>query len=455
MVDSDSAVTEIPALVVTIIVGATVLVIVYISSLFKSQREENVKKPVSESMPVKEASDHIAGGKPKKKQHADKWPQKFVSKQSYTHQWMITSLKGHTGQVQDMEFSSNGKFLATVAEDRALFIWSTKDFTNKEHKSLRYNIDYDHASLVCWSPDTKAFMINRATENVLEVCKVIRKADGWISGIAKAVTFPKLFEEETVGIGIALTGKFIMSCSAANQLYIWDLKGSVLATVDTYLMNTYRARISPCGRFVAASGFAPDVKVWEVIFSKSGEFKQIARAFELQGHTSGVYDLGFSADSSRMATISKDGTWKFFNTKIEFEKGEDPHLLLSGNYKPFGNSAHLALSPNGEVVAIATGSNLHLFSTHTGICDKTISNVYSGSITRVLFDSAGDYILTSGEKHIRVFHNVTGRRTAIVTAKKKLNASNNSAATKERLENIIKQAEDFLISLGESARAEG
>lgn len=71
-----------------------------------------------------------------------------------------------------------------------------------------------------------------------------------------------------------------------------------------------------------------------------------------------------------------------------------------------------------------------------------------------MFDSAGDYVLTSGEKHIRVFHNVTGRRAAIATAEKKLNASNNSAATKERLQNIIKQAEDFLMSLGESARAE-
>lgn len=35
-------------------------------------------------------------------------------------------------------------------------------------------------------------MINRATENALEVYKVNRKADGWISGIAKAVTFPKV-----------------------------------------------------------------------------------------------------------------------------------------------------------------------------------------------------------------------------------------------------------------------
>lgn len=62
------------------------------------------------------------------------------------------------------------------------------------------------------------------------------------------------------------------------------------------------------------SGFAPDVKVWEVQFSKSGEFKQVVRAFELAGHTSGVYDFAFSSDSGKMATVSKDSTWKVFNT---------------------------------------------------------------------------------------------------------------------------------------------
>lgn len=43
MVEPGSEVMEIPALVVTVIVGATILVIVYISSLFKSQKED-VKK---------------------------------------------------------------------------------------------------------------------------------------------------------------------------------------------------------------------------------------------------------------------------------------------------------------------------------------------------------------------------------------------------------------------------
>jgi mRNA-capping enzyme len=60
--------------------------------------------------------------------------------------------------------------------------------------------------------------------------------------------------EEVVGLGIAYTGRFIMSCSDRTELVLWDVKGQQLATVDTYLMNTFCARVSPCGRFVAASG---------------------------------------------------------------------------------------------------------------------------------------------------------------------------------------------------------
>lgn len=76
-------------------------------------------------------------------------------------------------------------------------------------------------------------------------------------------------------------------------------------------------------------GFTPEVIVWEVVFSKSGEFKQVVKAFDLAGHTSGVHDFAFSADSSRIATVSKDGTYRFYDIKstvlfinetIEFEQ---------------------------------------------------------------------------------------------------------------------------------------
>lgn len=62
-------------------------------------------------------------------------------------------------------------------------------------------------------------------------------------------------------------------------------------------------------------GFTPDVKIWEVVFTKTGDFKQISKAFDLAGHTSGVYDFDFCADSSLMASVSKDGTYRIYDTK--------------------------------------------------------------------------------------------------------------------------------------------
>lgn len=450
MADTGAGATDYSVVVVTLIVGATVLVLVYISSLLKSSKGEDDSKSAEPEVPKKEKQRDVSssGLKSSKKKHSEKWVRD--SKQSFSHPWLLTSLKGHSGEVLDMDFSSNGKFLATCAEDRAVLIWSTKNWNQKDHKSLRINIEYDHGRFIKWSPDCKAFIIHKAAEKVVEVYKVAKRPDGWISGVTKAITFPKHHEDDVVGLGIACNGKYIMSCSEKNDLILWDLKGEQLAKVDTYLMTTICARISPCARFVVASGFDPDVKVWEVKFSKLGEFQQLSRAFELTGHSSGVYDVGFSADSSRMVTVSKDGTWRAFNTKIEYDKGEDPHLLSSGNYSHAGSPSHLAMSPNGEVVVVASRSSLAFYSVKTGRCDTVIDNIYSGPITCLLFDSLGKYVLVGGEKHVHVFHNVTGYRTIIASIQAKIHQPV-SSTQKERMEQQIQEAESFLKSIGETS----
>lgn len=131
-----------------------------------------------------------------------------------------------------------------------------------------------------------------------------------------------MHEEDIVGFDISSNGKFMMSCSCKTDMVIWDLKGQQLERqqlerLDTYLMSTHSAKISPCGRFVVATGFSPDIKVMEVSFTKSGEYKQVTKAYELTGHSSGIYDVAFDVDTSHIATISKDGTWKLYHTKSE------------------------------------------------------------------------------------------------------------------------------------------
>ncbi|KAJ8679511.1 hypothetical protein QAD02_015298 [Eretmocerus hayati] len=337
--------------------------------------------------------------------------------------------------------------MTTILFNRTVLIWCTKDLSSKERKSLRVNIEYDHASHVRWSPDGKAFIIHKALANSIEVYKVTKKSDGSASSATKALEFDKKHEEDVVGLDIACNGRFIITCSKLNDLVLWDLKGQIITNVDTYLGTTHRARISPCGRFVAASGFTPDVKVWEVAFTKSGEFKQVSKGFDLAGHSSGVYDFAFNSDTSRTVTVSKDGTYRFYDTKVEFEKGEDPRLISSGHWEG-STPATVALSPNAEIIVIAHGSSISFYSTVNGELDTTIDDVFNGSIKCLTFDSLGEYILVAGDRHIKIFRNIPGYRASIETARKKL-SQRQTSATKERLEKTIVDCEKFLKDMGE------
>jgi tricorn protease-like protein len=55
-----------------------------------------------------------------------------------------------------------------------------------------------------------------------------------------------------------------MSASSDCKIAIYDLQGNLLKQVEPKLNKLHSAVVSPCGRFVAASGFTPDVLVWEV-----------------------------------------------------------------------------------------------------------------------------------------------------------------------------------------------
>jgi hypothetical protein len=75
-------------------------------------------------------------------------------------------------------------------------------------------------------------------------------------------------------------------------------------------------------------------------------------------------------------------------------------------------------------------------------------------INCILFDAAGKFVLTSGDKHVRVFHNVAGYHSNLSTLRASLKATtaNQSSAMKERIQQQIVEAEKFLTSLGETVK---
>jgi hypothetical protein len=51
--------------------------------------------------------------------------------------------------------------------------------------------------------------------------------------------------------------------------------------------------------------------------------------------------------------------------------------------------------------------------TFTGESEGEIHDVHTEPITCLLFENGGKYVLTAGDKHVRVFHNVPGLKTAV------------------------------------------
>ncbi|XP_068600917.1 transducin beta-like protein 2 [Brachionichthys hirsutus] len=434
---------ELAALVaLTALLGALVVLV----GLALGRRKEELREEAEQEAELAAEGSAVKGPSAKRpKQEKQRSRKEKAPQHTFSHPLLAASLKGHSGNVTCLDFSSNGKYLASCADDRTVRLWSTKDFLDREHKCLRANVELDDATLVRFSPDSRAFITWLANGDTIRIFKMTKKEDGTLMFKAAPDDFPVRHKAAILNVGIAETGKYIMSASSDTSIHIWDLKGELLASINTNQITNSYAAISPCGRFVASCGFTPDVKVWEVCFGKGGEFKEVARAFDLKGHSAGVHAFAFSNDAHRMVTVSKDGTWKLWNTDVEYKKQQDPYLLRT---VPCGSSegSRVALSPDGRVVAISDGSSVAMYNAANGELEEELHGVHHGKITDLRFDVNGRFLACSGDKAIRVFHNTPGYRAAIRDMEDMLKKAQNEGM-KQRLKQQITEAQTALDSV--------
>ncbi|XP_032242347.2 transducin beta-like protein 2 isoform X2 [Nematostella vectensis] len=434
MADSAGFESAIGVIAISACLGAVILAIFVFVSLRNNSQDEN---SASDSKEKREKSKE----KPQNGTKSAKGKKRNQSQGVMNHRRQFAALKGHTSEVLDLDFSLNGKLLASTSQDRTVRLWSVKDFKEKEHKYVRANVDFDHATKVNFSPDSsediaqqqqqqqplrfRAFITALANGNTIRVFKVSKKKDGTGTTITGEFDFPVRHKAEIINIAVASNGKYIMSCSKDTTIIIWDLKGEVLATLDTLQINNSFSALSPCGRFVASAGFTPDVKLWEVKFNKSDAFEQVSRAMELKGHTAGIYHFSFSADSKRMATVSKDSTWRVWDIDVEYTKQQDPALLMTGIYDASCNmydNMLISISPDAYVTAISMGRCIALFNTENGNLEELLQDVHGDTITAIAWHPSSRYLASAGgsDRQIRVWHNAAGIKVQIDDLKGKL-----------------------------------
>ncbi|XP_059140998.1 transducin beta-like protein 2 [Physella acuta] len=434
---------SIPLIALTAAVGAVVLLFILLCNVLRRDKKDANTSDSKTDDHETQSHDKVSTkkGKPAPVKTAKK--PAFVP---FSHLWLSCTLKGHSSRIVSIDFSPNGKYMLSASEDRALMLWSVKEFQQKDHKYIRGNVDLDSATHIAFSPDSRAFVASLANENALRIFRLVKKEDGSHNvSITGAITFPKKHKTDIIGVGIASSGKFIMTCSGDTTIIIWDLKGEVLATIDTHQMSNSCGKVSPCGRFVASSGFTPDVKVWEVHFDKTGTFKEVKRAFELKGHKAGVYHFSFNMDARRMASVSKDGTWKFWDTDVRYDMGQDAKLLFTGNVS-FQGPSLIALSPDGHTVAVGGATSIAFWDADAGKEHEVMHDVHAEPMTGLSFDISGRYLVSSGGKHVQVLHNVTGYKANISDLEEKYKSAS-GPGMKERIKSQLSQTRESLESI--------
>lgn len=99
-----------------------------------------------------------------------------------------------------------------------------------------------------------------------------------------------------------------------------------------------------------------------------------------------------------MATVSRDGTWKFWDVDgksfvtvviiiewvvvfmgyiVQYKRREDPKLLVTGKVSSCGETL-VSLAPDSRVVAVAVNMSLYIYSTASGELLETLDNVHRG-----------------------------------------------------------------------------
>ncbi|MCP9263622.1 hypothetical protein DINM_007010 [Dirofilaria immitis] len=338
----------------------------------------------------------------------------------FEHPWLFTTLKGHVSDVLDMDFSSNGRHLVSVSSDRSLYLWNVKDFSERNHKLHRCSVELDDASHIVFAPDSKCVLMIGCLQNDKK-----EGTQNYKFSHVESVEFPAIHDSDINNIGIACNGRFVMSASPDNQLVIYNIHGEVLKKIELKLNILYRACISPCGRFVGASGFTPDVLIFE-------------------GHSSGIYSFAFDQSTTRCVTASKDGTWKIYNTDVRYSQGEEAKIIASGDFEVLRNahpeSVKVSMSPSGNSFAISASRHICLYSTLQPQKEfKIMLDVHDKPISGLRMSPCGKMIASCGDRYIRIFHNVAEFYSNVILLEKAIQETREDSR-RRRLEEQLDEA---------------
>ena len=318
----------------------------------------------------------------------------------------LLTLSGHTDFVRSVAFSPDGTRLVTTSADGSAKVWDA--FTGKELMTFSGHGDwvYDAA----FNPDGEriatyghdGFVRIWEASSGEELLVLPFEVDTYLGDDA---SFGRLaFSPD--GLRIAMTGPG----NNGNWVSLWAAaSGKVLFRGSLgHIGPPFDIAFSPDGRLAATGGWDQKAKVWDTVTGRV--------LYTLSGHTNDIWGLAFSPDGTRLTTASADNTvrmWDLTPTKealfIPFGSSETSDWSMRLSYSPDGTRILTNYTDgNARIWDATSGQELLHLSPHN---TKVLNTSYSAD---------GKLVATANKDHtITVWVGQTGKPRLTLVGHKK------------------------------------
>jgi WD40 repeat protein/tRNA A-37 threonylcarbamoyl transferase component Bud32 len=277
-------------------------------------------------------------------------------------------LKGHTGAINALAYSADGKRLATASNDKTVKLWDIADgtelFTLSGHT--------DRVLCVAFSP-TGRHVVSGGADRTARVwdawsgrnLSVNNRPGGMVTSVA--------VNPSSMAVGVVPYA----AADSAGLVTISDSDDQLRAHTDSIT----RLRFSSDGRVMITASLDRTVRVFEM---DNG-----VETFRLRGHTGAIRDADVSPDGRLLVTVGADQTVKLWDAWA----GQSARMLASNGWP----MTTVAYRSDSQAVAFGTrDGTVSVLEPHNGTIVFLNKRAHQGQVCGVAFDSDGTLLATTG-----------------------------------------------------------